>query len=92
MACSSKRKRIIWLQSIVNHLPQEELKMRKLYISVTTGSVYESMPDDGESYFDLKTDAPKKDVYDVALELEKVDDSVIKELRKRGFNASRAFS
>ncbi len=66
--------------------------MRKLYISVTTGSVFESMPDDNDSYFDLKTDAPRSEVYDVALGLEKVDDSVIKELRKRGFNASRAFS
>ena len=66
--------------------------MRKLYISVTTGSVFESLPNDNDSYFDLKTDAPQKEVYDVALGLEIVNDSVIKELRKRGFNASRAFS
>ncbi len=68
--------------------------MRKLYISVTTGDVYdpESLPNNNDSYFDLKTDAPRSEVYDVALGLEKVDDSVIKELRKRGFNASRAFS
>ncbi len=68
--------------------------MRKLYISVTTGDVYdpESLPNNNDSYFDLKTDAPKIEVYDVAIMLEKVDKAVITELRKRGFNASRAFS
>ncbi len=65
-------------------------QIRKMYVSVNSGAAFLKFPENSnDSFFDFQTDATIEVVENEVRKLEKVDNSLLKELIALGFQAYR---